>query len=118
MLGMTGAARILALGLGLLPYLGTAGIDTWMHERARKVPVVEQLFHAGLAITFTAFVICVFLRREVSAIASLAAFAVCLVLDELGYHRGLARNERRVHVISWAALLLFIGVWRWTERSG
>jgi hypothetical protein len=115
---MTGAARTLVLGIGLVPYLGTAGIDAWMHERARKVPRLEQVLHAALAITFTAFAVYIFLRRNVPAIAWLAAFVLCLVFDELGYHRGLAANERRVHVISWAALLLFIGVWLWTEQSG
>jgi hypothetical protein len=115
---MTGAARILALGIGLLPYLGTAGIDTWMHERKRKVPRLEQAFHAALAITFTAFAIYVFLGRNVPAIAWLAAFIVCLFFDELGYHRGLAPSERRVHVISWGALLLFVAVWFWTEQTG
>jgi hypothetical protein len=115
---MTGTARILALGIGLVPYLGTAGIDTWMHERARKVPLLEQGFHAALAVTFAAFAICVFLRRNVPAIAWLAAFVLCLACDELGYHRVLAANERRVHVISWAALLLFCGVWLWTEQTG
>ena len=42
----------------------------------------------------------------------------CLVFDELGYHRGLAASERRVHVISWLALLLFVGIWLWTEQTG
>ena len=46
---MTGAARFASLGIGLLPYLGVAGIDTWMHERARKVPRIEQLLHVVLA---------------------------------------------------------------------
>jgi hypothetical protein len=114
---MTGAVRIFALGIGLLPYLGTAGIDAWMHERARKVPLVEQGFHAALAITFTAFAACVFLRRSAPAGVCLAAFVLCLVCDEWGYHRGLGANERRVHGISWAALLLFIGIWVWTERT-
>jgi hypothetical protein len=115
---MTGTARMLALGIGLVPYLGAAGMDAWMHEQARKVPFVEQILHAALAITFTAFAVYVFLRREGPALACLAAFLVCLLFDELGYHRGLAAKERRVHVISWAALLLFIGVWFWTDRTG
>jgi hypothetical protein len=115
---MTGTARIVALGVGLLPYLGTAGIDTWMHERARKVPIVEQGLHAALAVAFTAFALFVFLRRELPAVASLAAFLACLIIDERGFHRELAAKERRVHVISWVALLLFVGVWLWTERTG
>lgn len=115
---MTGATRIVTLGIGLLPYLGTAGVDTWMHGRARKVPYIEQLLHAALAVAFTAFAVCVFLQRNSAARAWLAAFLLCLAYDELGYHRGLAANERRVHVISWGALLVFIGVWLWTENSG
>jgi hypothetical protein len=115
---MTATARILALSIGLLPYLGTAGVDAWMHERARKVPLLEQAFHAALAVTFTLFAIYAFLGRNVPALAWLAAFLVCLVFDELGYHRELAASERRVHVISWAALLLFVGIWLWTEQGG
>jgi hypothetical protein len=115
---MTGAARFVSLGIGLLPYLGVAGIDTWMHERARKVPRIEQLLHVALAITFTGFAGYAFLQRNVAATSWLAAFLGCLAYDEFGFHRGLAANERRVHIISWAALLLFIVVWRWTEVLG
>ena len=115
---MTSTARILALGIGLLPYLGTAGIDAWMHERARKVPLLERAFHAALAVTFTLFAICAFLGRNVPALMWLVAFLLCLVFDEVGYHRGLAASERRVHVISWLALLLFVGIWLWTEQGG
>jgi hypothetical protein len=115
---MTSATRIVSLGIGVLPYLGTAAIDAWMHERARKVPRIEQLLHAALAITFSAFLILVFLQRNVAALVWLAVFLACLVFDELGYHHGLAHNERRVHVISWAALLLFILVWLLTWKIG
>lgn len=115
---MTGAARFVSLGIGLLPYLGVAGVDTWMHERARKVPRIEQLLHATLAITFTGFAVYVFLQRNVAATSWLAVFLVCLACDEFGFHRGLVANERRVHVISWAALTFFIVVWRWTEVLG
>ena len=56
--------------------------------------------------------------ETVPALMWLVAFLFCLVFDEVGYHRGLAASERRVHVISWLALLLFVGIWLWTEKGG
>jgi hypothetical protein len=89
-----------------------------MHERARKVPRIEQLLHAALAVAFTGFAVYVFLQRNAAATSWLAVFLVCLAYDEFGFHRRLAASERRVHVISWTALLFFIVVWRWTEGLG
>ncbi len=103
--------RNLWLGLALVPYLAVAGVDAWMHERGRKVPRLEQWLHAGLAIAMTAFLVAVFAARPTLAFAALGAFLALLAWDELGFHGGIARNERRVHAVSWVALAGFVAVW-------
>ena len=58
------------LGLMLLPYLAAAGVDAWMHERGRRVPRVEQLLHAALAVAMTVFLACVFTGHAPAALAA------------------------------------------------
>lgn len=103
--------RNLWLGLALLPYLAAAGVDAWMHERGRRVPRVEQFAHAGLAVTMAVFLTAVFMSRTFVAAAALAAFLALLAWDEMGFHRGIAAKERRVHAVSWAALAAFVAAW-------
>jgi hypothetical protein len=102
----------LFLGVALTPYLALAGIDMWMHDRARRVPEPEQAVHAGLAVTMMAFLVAVFADRLTAAVLALIAFLTLLVTDELGFHRGIDPRERRVHVASWLALGGFIVVWQ------
>ena len=99
------------LGLALLPYLAAAGVDAWMHERARRVARVEQWIHAGLAVALAVFFGGVFLQAHALAGGALAAFVGLVAWDELGFHRGIARSERLVHALSWAALAAFVGAW-------
>ena len=103
--------RNMWLGLALLPYLAAAGADAWMHERNRQVPRIEQWLHGGLAVAMTVFLAAAFAGRAVVALGALAVFAALVVWDELGYHRAIARSERRLHVVSWFALAGFIGTW-------
>lgn len=112
---MTAGARALWLGTSLLPYLTLVSVDAWMHERARKVPRTEQLFHALAALTLLGFLVSVFTRAAVPALAFLAAFLVCTACDEIGFHRGLSALERRVHFAAYAALGVFLAMWRWIE---
>lgn len=102
----------LFLGVALAPYLTLAGIDMWMHDRARRVPRLEQAVHAGLAVTMIAFLAGVFGDRIAVAVPALIAFLALLVGDELGFHRGIDPRERWVHVASWLALGGFIVVWQ------
>ena len=103
--------RNLWLGLALVPYLAAAGVDAWMHERGRRVPRLEQWLHAGLAIGTAAFLVAVFAGRTTVAFAALGAFLALLAWDELGFHGAIARNERRVHAVSWVALAGFVAAW-------
>jgi hypothetical protein len=99
----------------MLPYLSLVGADTWMHEVARTVPRTERIIHWTLAPLLIGFLVSVFLDRTTLALGLLAVFIPLLAIDELGFHRGLARRERHVHLAAYAALALFIIVWRWTE---
>jgi hypothetical protein len=106
------------LGAAVVPYLALAAVDAWMHERARRVPRVEQGLHAGLAITITVFLVAAFAGRTSMGWIALACFLCFLVADELGFHRGIDPRERRVHVASWAALVAFVLIWHLTlDRS-
>jgi len=110
---MTASARIIWLGLGAIPYLGLVAVDAWMHERARKVPGLERTIHYTSAVALLAFLAGAFSARHSLAVMSLAVFVPLTVLDELGFHRAIARSERRVHFAAYAALLVFIAVWLW-----
>jgi predicted histidine transporter YuiF (NhaC family) len=112
---MTGHARVIWLALAALPYLGLVGIDTWMHESARKVPRAEKNIHWALAPLLIGFVVSAFSARTVLALALLAAFLVLLVVDAVGFHQPLARNERRVHAAAYAAFALFVATWLWMD---
>src|SRR5689334_4360646 len=103
------------LGLALLPYLAAAGVDAWMHERGRRVPRIEQWLHAGLAAAMAVFLAAVFTGRPAVALAALAAFLGLLAWDEIGFHQGIARAERRVHVASWFLLAAFVAAWWWVD---
>jgi hypothetical protein len=105
------AARVVLLGAALAPYVALVSVDAWMHEKARSVPRAEQLFHYAAALLFGGFVVAVFVESAF-ALPLLAAFVACAAIDEIGFHRHLSPAERRVHFMSYAALALFIVVWR------
>jgi hypothetical protein len=105
------AARVMTLGAALAPYLALVSVDTWMHEKSRRVPRAEQFFHAAAAVLLVAFVSAVFLGLP-AALPVLIVFAACAATDEFGFHRHLPATERRVHFMSYAALALFVVAWR------
>lgn len=103
---------MLLLGTALVPYLALVSVDAWMHERARRVPRVEQGLHYTAAAVLIAFLVAVFRDAGGVALALLAVFAAITAWDEIGFHGPLAVRERRVHFVSYAALALFVGAWR------
>jgi hypothetical protein len=109
--------RLVWLGLALLPYATLAGIDTWLHERSRKVPRTEQALHAGAALSLLVFLGAAFGAMTTIAVCALCVFAAVASADEFGFHAHLAARERRVHFASYGALLVFILVWYWLGRS-
>jgi hypothetical protein len=112
---MNAASRIVLLGTALAPYIALAGVDAWMHERERRVPRLEQVLHAAAALLFVGFVAAVFGGAQIAAPLLFAGFAICATCDELGFHRHLAKSERRIHFAAYAALALFVGAWRLLE---
>lgn len=115
---MVSATRMLLLGVALAPYVALIGVDAWMHERARRVPRLEQFLHYTAAILFVAFVVAVFRGAPGIAAILLVVFVLVTAWDELGYHRQLDVRERRVHFASHAALALFLAAWALTLRAG
>jgi len=111
---LTASTRVIWLGLGVIPYLGLVVVDAWMHERSREVPTVERITHYVSAVALLAFLAGAFLDRDSLALASLAVFIVLMAFDELGFHKDVAPSERRVHFAAYAALTVFIAIWRWT----
>jgi hypothetical protein len=105
------------LGIALLPYVALAGIDAWLHEKARKVPRIEQMLHATAAVSLFVFVGAAFGARSALAAIALGVFAVVTFADEFGYHGHLAARERRIHFAAYAALLVFVLAWRWQEAG-
>lgn len=107
--------RLFLLALGFAPYAALAGYDGWLHEKARRVPRVEQALHAVLAVAMLAFVVLVIRAEIVAGLVVFAVFAVVLLIDELGFHAELDRRERRIHWSADAALLGFVCWWLWVD---
>lgn len=109
------------LVLALLPYLALAGFDGWLHEKARRVPRLEQFLHALLFVSFVALLFGVFGARPGFALAALAVFVPAACADEFGFHAALERRERRVHHAAYACFAGFVAlafalgalVWPW-----
>ena len=112
---MSGNGRILWLALAVLPYLSLVGIDTWMHESARKVPRAEKIIHWMLAPLLIGFLVSAFSARTVLALGLLAVFVVLLAVDAVCFHQPLARSERRVHTAAYLALGVFVATWLWMD---
>lgn len=94
--------------LSFLPYLAVAGYDGWLHEKARRVPIIEQCFHAAIAVSVTALLWAVFTGRPTVATLALAVFALAAAVDEFGFHGMLVQHERRLHYLGYACFALFV----------
>lgn len=98
------------LALAFLPYLALAGWDGWLHEKARRVPRVEQALHAVLFLSVAALWFGLYHRRPDWALPALAAFALAACADEFGFHAALERRERRLHHAAYACFAGFVAV--------
>jgi hypothetical protein len=116
--GMSSITRMILLGAALAPYVALVGIDAWMHERARRVPRLEQVLHYLAAALFLAFVVTVFRGADRIALPLFAIFVAVTAGDAIGFHRHLAPLERRVHLASYVALAFFFGAWRFVGAAG
>lgn len=107
---MPTAGQKALLAASLLPYLVLALYDGWLHEKARRVPRVEQVLHGTLFVTGVAFVFGVFTARMWLALPTLAVFACAAFADETGFHALLEARERRLHHVAYACFAGFVAV--------
>lgn len=107
--------RLLVLSVALAPYLGFVAIDAWMHEKARRVPMVEQCLHAGIALGVGAFFVAAFLGADTLAGILLLLSLPLMAADEIGFHGHLSKRERLVHLAEGLSLIAFVLVWLWTS---
>ena len=94
----------------LVPYLALSAYDGWLHEKARRVPRIEQALHALLALSAIALIYGVFSGRAWLAWPGLAVFVPAALADELGWHGALERRERRLHHVAYASFAGFVAV--------
>lgn len=108
--------REMLLAVVLMPYLGLAARDGWMHAHDRRVPRLEQWLHAGIAVGVIAAVYAAFLGSPLQMLGALCLLVPCALADELGYHGALAARERRLHFGAYLALAAFVSCW-WLTRG-
>ena len=95
------------------PYLALAAYDGWLHEKARRVPFAEQIFHAIAALSLPMLLWGLYAGRTRFAAVALAVFACAACVDELRFHKPLDRHERRLHFCAYAFFGFFVAVsWR------
>lgn len=112
---MSISSQKLILLISFLPYLALAAYDGWLHEKARRVPMPEQCFHAMLAISLAVLVWSLFSGNTAFSIPSLCVFAIAALIDELVFHKPLDAFERRLHHIAYACFGFFIAVAFWLK---
>ena len=94
----------------LVPYLGLSAYDGWLHEKARRVPRIEQGLHALLFVAAVALIYGLFAGKPWVAWIGLAVFVPAALADELGWHGLLERRERRLHHVAYACFAGFVAV--------
>jgi len=105
---MLGFAQKLVLFISFLPYMSLAAYDGWLHEKSRKVPMLEQCFHALVAIALIVLVWSLFSHHPAFAIPALCIFAIAALVDEIGFHKMLENRERRLHHMAYACFAIFV----------
>ena len=97
----------------LLPYLALSAYDGWLHEKARRVPRMEQVLHATLALSAATLIYALFFDRPWLAVPALAVFVPAACADEFGFHGLLEQRERRLHHVAYASFAAFVLVASW-----
>jgi len=100
----------LILAFALVPYLIAALYDGWLHEKARRVPKVEQALHATIAVSLLVLLPSLFNGHPIAARISLCCFLLAAFVDEWRYHGPLETRERRLHFVAYGCFLAFVGV--------
>jgi hydrogenase/urease accessory protein HupE len=107
--------RYFIIFIGFVPYAILASYDFWLHGRARQVPLIEQIIHAGLALALGVFLSLVAAAKTVAALSVLGVFTILLSFDEFGFHAKISAHERHVHWLADTALLGFVLYWLWLD---
>lgn len=101
----------LLLMFWLCPYLGLVLIDGWIHEKYRRVPMLELGIHIGIFISVSSFILFAFLgETTLCGIAILIAIPL-LAVDEFKFHGGISVIERRIHYAADLSLFGFTLLW-------
>jgi len=98
------------LFLSFVPYLCLGLYDTWLHDKARQVPRIEQVFHAVLAVSVGSLALGLFFDLPKLIWPTLVGFTVAALADEFGFHGQLPRHERLIHFAAYTCFALFIAV--------
>lgn len=101
---------VILLWAAFCPYLALALYDGWLHEKARRVPKLEQLSHALIAVSVVALWVGLIREQTLLARGALTVFAVTAFVDEWYYHGPLDRRERRLHFVAYGCFAGFIAV--------
>lgn len=107
---MTPLAARAVIAAALVPFLAYAARDQLLHLRIRKVPLLENVIHAVLAVLLTGVIGEAFTFDSRGVIFGAIAFVATGALDEFVYHRGIPEQESDVHAKEHFALLGFIVV--------
>ena len=104
---MLDGGQIRLLFISFLPYTTIALYDAWLHERARQVPLSEQALHAAAFVTILLLLSGLLFGQRPLVFVGVSAFAALSAVDEVGFHRGLARRERLMHFLAYACFAGF-----------
>ena len=95
------------LAIALAPFLFFAARDQWLHLRARRVPLAENIVHLLLGLILFTVIARAFVFDWRGVAIGAAIFAVCGALDEFLFHRALPAVESDVHAKEHFALFGF-----------
>jgi hypothetical protein len=98
------------MAAALVPFLYFAARDQWMHLKARRVPLAENVVHALLGLILMTTIGRAFLFDWRFVILGVVVFAICGSIDEFLFHRGLPPVESDVHAKEHFALFAFLAV--------
>ena len=105
---MLNAGQKQTLLLSLAPYLCLALYDSWLHERSRRVPLMEQAFHGAALVCLLSLMAGLFLDHPPLVIPATLGFGIAAIVDEVGFHGALARRERLLHFAAYACFAGFV----------
>lgn len=105
---MTTLERVLWLHACLLPYAWAGLRDLGHHRTHRQVPPAERALHAAIGLLLMIVVPHACLGHRDVVLPGLLLFVLARALDEVFFHRGLAREEIELHARTHLGFLIFV----------